>query len=273
MGGQRDSGGKGSPRRGGSRATGKRAHPQRGDGRAKAGSGGGARSRAPSRAPVKPTSSSRTADDIALPGGVIREIRMQVRGRRADEAIEALDGAVVFLEKGVPAKAIREGEVAKKLAPRSGAVREILGLAYYQAERYREAVAEVQTYRRLTGRQDQNHIAADSYRALGQADKAVSLATDELRSKAPAAARAEAAVVGASALADQERYEEALALIRRFRTDPDEARPFDLRVWYVMADIYEQAGRTREAIEMFRRVFRHDAAAFDVAERLAQLED
>lgn len=210
--------------------------------------------------------------DSKLPRGVEREIRLQIRGRRADEAIEALDSAVALLEKDVPTKAIMAGETAKKLAPRSGAVREILALAYYRAERFKEAAAEVQAYRRFTGRQDQNHIAADSYRALGQPDKAVPLATEELKSKSPAAARAEAAVVGASALADQDRFEEALALIRRFRTDPDEARPFDLRVWYVTGDIYERAGRRREAIEAFRKVFRHDAAAFDVAERLAQLE-
>ena len=211
--------------------------------------------------------------DLALPPAVVRELRGQVRGRRGDDAINALDSAVRFLEKGVAGKAIVEATKAKELAPRSGAVREVLALALYKAERYKETATEVQAYRRLTGREDQNHIAADSYRALGQRDKAVTLATEELRSDAPAAARAEAAIVGASALADEGRTDEALALLRRFRTQPDAARPFDLRVWYVTGDILEKAGRTDAAEEAFRQVLRHDAAAFDVAERLAQLTD
>jgi Tetratricopeptide repeat len=39
----------------------------------------------------------------------------------------------------------------------------------------------------------------------------------------------------------------------------------------VKGDILERAGRRSEAAEEFRRIVRHDPAAFDAAERLAAL--
>jgi len=68
------------------------------------------------------------------------------------------------------------------------------------------------------------------------------------------------------------RIEQALALLHRLPTRPDVGRPFDLRIWYVTGDILERAGRRSEAAKEFRRVLRYDPAAFDAAERLAQLD-
>ena len=49
------------------------------------------------------------------------------------------------------------------------------------------------------------------------------------------------------------------------------AEPYTLRLWYVRGDILAKAGRCDEAAAEFRKVMRHDATAFDVAERLAAL--
>jgi len=189
-----------------------------------------------------------------------------------DLAVKAFEEAVALLQRGRPGAAAARAEAAKALAPRSGAVRELLGISLYQAERYREALRELQTYRRITGRADQNHLIADSHRALGAPEKAVGPAQEALRTRAvPEEARAEAAIVGASALADLGRYDEALALLRTFPTREQAVRPFDIRVWYVSGDVLERAGRKREAAREFRKVIRHDAGAFDAAERLARL--
>ena len=194
------------------------------------------------------------------------------KGKRGDEALSILTRAVDHLSRGDSGRAAAEAEQAKKLAPRSAAVREVLGLAHYGQERFREALSEMQAYRRMSGRADQNHIVADCYRALGQPEKAVDLAEEAVRAKIPDEARAEAAVVGASALAELGRIEQALALLHRLPTRPDVGRPFDLRIWYVTGDILERAGRRSEAAKEFRRVLRYDPAAFDAAERLAQLD-
>ncbi|HYG72502.1 MAG TPA: tetratricopeptide repeat protein [Actinomycetota bacterium] len=183
-----------------------------------------------------------------------------------------MERAAQLLERGDARGALAEAEKAKGFAPRSAAVRELVGLALYQLERFREALTEMQAYRRISGRADQNHIIADCLRAVGRPDKAVPLAEEALRTRGvPIAAKTEAVIVAASALADQGKFEQALGLLRRIRTRDDVAGPEVLRVWYVTADILERTGRRQDASREFRKISRHDPAAYDVAERLARL--
>jgi tetratricopeptide (TPR) repeat protein len=193
------------------------------------------------------------------------------RPAQREQAGAAFQEAVDLLERGRAAQAVAAAQVAKALAPRSGAAREVLGVALYQAERFRDALRELQAYRRITGRLDQNHLIADSYRALGAPEKAVDPAREALKVRLPDEVRAEAAIVGASALADLGRYTEALSMVRASPTRERLSRPFDIRIWYVTGDILERAGRAAEAAEEFRRIIRHDPGAFDAAERLARL--
>jgi tetratricopeptide (TPR) repeat protein len=188
-----------------------------------------------------------------------------------DQAGAAFEQAVELLQRGRPTQAVEAARTAKELAPRSGAVREVLGIALYRAERYRDALRELQAYRRMTGRLDQNHLIADSYRALGSPAKAVDPVREALRARLPDEVRAEAAIVGASALAELGRFTEALSMLRASPSGDALSRESDLRVWYVRGDILDRAGRRAEAAEEFRRIVRHDAGAFDAAERLAKL--
>lgn len=214
----------------------------------------------------------RAAAHHALPRDLVEEVRRTARPPQGDQALSALERAVELLARGDAQGAMREGEKAKALAPRSSAVREALGLAYYGQERWRDALREMQAYRRMTGRLDQNHIIADCYRGLAQPDRAIPVVIEALRApRISDEVRAEATVVGASALADLRRYEEALALLRRFPTRENLGRPHDLRIWYVTGDVLARAGRREEAAREFRRVLRFDAQAFDTAERLAEL--
>jgi tetratricopeptide (TPR) repeat protein len=194
------------------------------------------------------------------------------RAGKAEPAIARLERAVELLERGDARGAASEAAKAKELAPRSAAIREVLGLALYRQDRWKEALSEMQAYRRMSGRADQNHIVADCYRALGRPDRAVPVAEEALASRGVSIeARAEAVIVAASALADMGRLEQALGLLRRVRTRDDVARPEVIRVWYVTASVLERAGRTQEAAREFRKILRHDPGAYDVAERLAQL--
>lgn len=202
---------------------------------------------------------------------LVEELRRTAKPGHAEQAVAALERAADLIARGDPRRAATEAEKAKAIASRSAAVREVLGLAYYGAERYRDALREMQAYRRISGRADQNHIIADCHRALGHPEKAVPLATEALRARIPDEAKAEALVVGASALADLGRFEEALTLLRRFPTREEVGRPHDLRVWYVTGDVLTRAGRHEEAAREFRKIIRHDPGAFDTAERLARL--
>ena len=207
-----------------------------------------------------------------LPREVVEDVRAAAGGK-GNRAVSLLERAVAALDGGRAVEAERAASEAKALAPRSGAVREVLGLALYRQGKFREALRELQAYRRFTGRVDQNHLMADAHRALGSPDKAVNAAREALDAEArlPAAVRSEAAVVGGAALADLGRYDEALALLRRFDHGPEVARPHDLRVWYVIADVLERSGRPKEAARVFRRILGHQPDAFDVPQRLARL--
>jgi tetratricopeptide (TPR) repeat protein len=206
-----------------------------------------------------------------LAKGLADEIRRTARPVDQDAAIARLSRAITLLERGDGGAAAREAERAKELAPRSAAVREVLGMALYRQERWQEALTELKAYRRLSGRPDQNHLIADTLRALGRPGEAIPLADEELRGQAPNEAKAEAVIVAASALADQGRWSEALAFLRRAKTREDVSEDYTLRLWYVRGDILARAGRTREAADEFRKIMRHDPGAFDAAERLAQL--
>jgi tetratricopeptide (TPR) repeat protein len=209
----------------------------------------------------------------AGPGDPLREEvrRSAARSSQGVAAAEAFDRARDLLERARDAAAAQAAAEARALVPRSGAVRELLGMALYRTGRYRDALRELQAYRRITGRQDQNHLMADCYRAIGAPEKAVPLVHEAMRARIGEEARAEAAVVGAAALADLGRFTEAVGMLRSFPTSLQAARPSDLRIWYVAGDVLERAGRKKEAAEEFRRVVRHEAGAYDAAERLAAL--
>jgi tetratricopeptide (TPR) repeat protein len=206
-----------------------------------------------------------------LPRDVLDEVRRSARPTEQQDAISRLSRAIELLERGDTGAAIREAEKAKRFASRSAAVREVLGLALYGEGRWQDALSELKAYRRISGRVDQNHVMADCLRGMGRPSDAIPLAEEELRGGVPNEAKAEAVIVAASALADQGRFAEALAFLGRARTRDDVSETYTLRLWYVKGDILARAGRRQEAAEEFRKVMRHDAGAFDAAERLAQL--
>lgn len=214
---------------------------------------------------------ARPTSPTGLPRDVLDELQRATKPTQVREAVSRLSRAVELLERGDAGAAVAEAAKAKQLSGRSAAVREVLGLALYGQGRWQEALTELKAYRRFSGRADQNHVIADCLRAVGKPQEAVPLAEEELRAKVSPEAKAEAVIVAASALADQERFAEALAFLARAKTKEGVSAPYTLRLWYVRGDILAKAGRRDEAAGEFRRIMRHDASAFDTAERLAEL--
>jgi tetratricopeptide (TPR) repeat protein len=222
------------------------------------------------RAGARPRGTPSRSSD--LPRDVLDEVRRATRPSAQRDAIARLARAIELLQRGDAGAATLEAEKARAISPRSASVREVLGLAWYGQGRFQDAVKELKAYRRISGRNDQNHVIADSLRGIGRPLEAIPLADEALRDRhVTNEVKAEAVIVAASALADEGRFAEALAFLGRARTRADVAEPYTLRLWYVKGDVLERAGRRADAAAEFRKVVRHDASAFDAAERLGRL--
>lgn len=172
-----------------------------------------------------------------------------------------------FLQDEFEAAAAR-AEEAKQVAPRSSRIRELLGLAYYRSARWHDAARELLTYRRLTGRKDQNHVIADCYRALGRFERALEVCREVSRDEVAPDIWAEVLIVSASSLGEMGELPRALAEIARADLEPRKVDEHTLRLWYVRADLLERAGDRGQANRLWERIYAEDPGFFDVEERL-----
>jgi tetratricopeptide (TPR) repeat protein len=212
-------------------------------------------------------------EEPQLPRGIKKEID-RVIGANAR-------GRDVALALSVGSAAIDEGEVevavemlawAKDQAPRIAAVREAYGVALYLAEDYATALSELQAYRRLTGRNDQNHLVADCLRALGrEVDRVVDAAQELVAdTSAPEDRRTEAAIVWAAALADAGDVGAGRAVLRRVLREAGDA-DHHLRARYLAGELAARDGDDAAAREAFQLILAVDPDFLDTADQLAAL--
>lgn len=241
-------------------------------GRERAGQRAGAPPRHDKRSEPPPRPALPDDEEPELPRAVRREVeRVLGRGPRSHEVALALSVGADAIDEDRPDVAVEVLRWARHEAPRLAEVREALGVAYYLREEYGPALSELQAYRRLTGRHDQNHLAADCLRALGRdpdriSETAQPLIDDE---SAPDDRRAEAVIVKAAALADAEQLETARAVLRRFlerQHDGDEEH--DLRVRYLAADLADRDGDLTDAERHLAAIVATQPGFLDAAERL-----
>jgi tetratricopeptide (TPR) repeat protein len=208
-------------------------------------------------------------DSFGLDPGVAREIDRVAHLGKAREVKEILAEARRAYEEERYEDALEPMARAKKDAPRSGAVRELLGLLWYRLEDWRGAARELAAYRRLSGRRDQDHVYADAERALGRPEKAIDI-LDRLTPEEAVSEEAwvEGVIVGAGARADLGRPEEGIAHIgERGPVEPEEILPHHLRLWYVLADLLERTGNRAEARGWWDAIYAEDPSFFDVDRR------
>jgi len=156
--------------------------------------------------------------------------------------------------------------------PGASAVRELYGLTLYRLGRWDGAIRELEAFRALERDDyDQHPTLADCYRAKKRW-KQVEELWEELRQASPSAELvAEGRIVAAGALADRGKLAEAIELLEKARTDNKRPRPHHLRLWYATADLYERAGETPRARDLFQRIFAADPDLYDTADRLRSI--
>lgn len=207
-----------------------------------------------------------------LPSAVYRDIKAAAGGE-LDRVASAYADAGEALATGDRPRALRLLQDAKRLAPRSAVVREALGIALYLDERFKDAARELSAYRRMSGRQDQNHLLADCARAAGQLDKAEALVSEMMGADVPADRVAEGLLVVAGARTDQGEHDAALAALHRVDLEPRTVEPHHLRLWHLAADISAQQGDTDAERGYLQAIATVEPDFLDVAERLGALDD
>jgi hypothetical protein len=172
-----------------------------------------------------------------------------------------------------PAAALEHARAARALGARVAVVREAVGETAYAAGEWTEAIAELRTARRMTGDDSALPMIADAERALGRADRALTIArSDEARALDPAA-RAEMIIVEAGARHDLGQLDAALLTLQDFGLDRTAPQPWSARVWYAYADLLLTAGREEEARDWFAAAAGADQdGSTDAEDRLLQLD-
>lgn len=184
--------------------------------------------------------------------------------------------AAAAVEEGDVERAVELLEWARSRASRATSIREGLGVALYLLGDFEGVQRELLTYRRLSGRADQNHLLADAARALGRADKVAEL-IDEMEAeqqagRVPLDRFIEAVIVRAGMLADEGRVEEALAVLERAPLEEGGVSLPHARVWFAAGEIAAAAGQHDRAREFFEAAMLVDDDVLDAESRLEELD-
>lgn len=172
-----------------------------------------------------------------------------------------------------PSAALTHARAARAMAGRVGAVREAAGLTAYLAGEWAEALSELRTARRITGRPDHLHVMADCERALGRPEKALAYGDDPAVPGLDQATRVELVIVLAGARLDLGQPDAAVVLLQDPARRTTTKRAWATRLWYAYADMLLSAGREDEAREWFSRAAEVDRdGETDAAERLLELD-
>jgi tetratricopeptide (TPR) repeat protein len=172
-----------------------------------------------------------------------------------------------------PEQAYTFTKAANRLAARVGVVREAAGIAAYRTGRWTEALAELRAARRLTGREDYLPLMADSERALGRLDRALTIVREANPAALERATQIELRIVESGIRRDQGLADAAVIALQVPELTSVRTRPWSARLFYAYADALLAAGREEEAREAFARAAAADTAGeTDAADRLDELE-
>jgi tetratricopeptide (TPR) repeat protein len=160
-----------------------------------------------------------------------------------------------------PALAYEYALAARKLAARVGIVREACGVAAYQAGRWAEALTELRTARRLTGRGSYLPLMADCERALSRPDRALAIIKDPAVRDLPREVQVELRIVESGIRRDEGRPGAAVVALQVPELTDGRIRSWSARLFYAYADALLEAGHEQEARDWFGR-----AAAADIGD-------
>ena len=172
-----------------------------------------------------------------------------------------------------PEQAYQFTLAARRLAARVGVVREACGIAAYRAGRWADALAELRTARRLTGRAGYLPLMADCERALGRPDRALAIINDPGVGGLDREVQIELRIVESGIRRDERRFAAAAVALQVPELTDGRLRPWSTGLFYAYADALLDADRAEEARDWFGRAAAADTdGETDAAERFDGLD-
>ena len=211
----------------------------------------------------------------ALPGDVAADVRKAFIGTAymREKMVLTLTRAAEAYDRKRYEEALRLGRTVSDAVPGVAPVRELTGLAAYRAERWSMAKIHLRAHFTITGDPEHLPLVMDCDRA-NHRYRAVEKTFEELEASEPSAeVLVEGRIVMASALADQQKYAEAIELLVKAGGTKQLRNPSfrHVRLWYALADIFDRSGDAVSARELFARVVIAEPDAYDAQARLAEL--
>lgn len=251
----------------------------RGSGRP--GGGGGDRRGAPRRSRPEPevrTEDQQIYDGPPIPDDISakdldRQVFNQLRSlpeKLAERIAKHLVMAGLLIEED-PERAYKHALAARARSQRSAVIREAVGETAYAVGKFAEALAELRTARRLSGRQDYAPMMADCERALGRPEKALEYDTPKVREALDQASSVELSIVMAGARRDLGQVSAALHLLESEPLHSPAREDWVARLRYAYADTLLAADRRDDAVEWFHRTIAVDGN--DVTDAEARLTE
>jgi hypothetical protein len=145
-------------------------------------------------------------------------------------------------------------------AGRIAIVRETVGLTAYTIGDFALALREMQTYRRLSGKNDQLPIMVDSERGLGRPERALELGRSVPREELEPGVRANLAIAMSGARLDLNQNDLALAELEIPELNPSNVLDYSPQLFRAYADTLEILGRKAESEHWFTLAERAESA-------------
>jgi tetratricopeptide (TPR) repeat protein len=224
---------------------------------------------------VAPVAKEKAKVQYALPGDIAADVRKAFIGTAymREKTVITLTRAAEAYDRKRYEEALRLGRIVADAVPGVAPVRELTGLAAYRADRWSMAKIHLRAHFTITGDPEHLPLVMDCDRA-NRRYRAVEKSFAELEEGEPTVeVLAEGRIVMASAWADQRMYQEAIDLLTKAGATKQLRNPAfrHVRLWYALADVFDRAGDTASAREMFARVVIAEPDAYDAKTRLADL--
>ncbi|MGQ0846651.1 MAG: hypothetical protein ACT4QF_21210 [Sporichthyaceae bacterium] len=206
-----------------------------------------------------------------LDRSVVRELST-LRAEAAEQAGRHLVMAARLMGED-PELAYEHAMAARRCGPRVGIIREAVGIAAYNAEKWTEALAELRAARRISGGVEHWPMMADCERALGRPERALAMAAAPEAAELDRAGRVELRIVVAGARADMGQLDAAVVTLQTADLQGPEGAQWVARLRCAYAAALEAVGRDDEARTWYERAAASDPEGETGAgDRLAELD-